>query len=77
MNFPDCKERFRMKARGWAIMVAAALRSLPGSLSYPTAFFSGIDWSGFNTKSVVTEGNVNIGIPFGAEGISGGGESWR
>ncbi len=30
MNLPGCKERFRMKARGWAKMGAAALRCLPG-----------------------------------------------
>ncbi len=42
MNLPDCKKRIRMKARGWAIMGAAAPRSLSGSLSEPTALFSGI-----------------------------------
>ncbi len=62
MKLSDCRERFKIKARGWAIMCAIALNILPVSLFKPTALFSGMDWSCFSTNSVVTVGNLNIGI---------------
>ncbi len=70
MNLPDCKDLFRMFESEGAINGAVVLRSLPGSLSKPTALFSDILFSCCSTKSGVTGGNLYFKAKRSGEGLT-------